>query len=159
MKNVLITDFKEACFQQAFQKYFKELGIQVNNWEGLFEEMNSEGDNKAYVRLTEENEIVGFIQFKLIKLTNWFFEERLGFVREFWIADQYRNDGHGSALLDLAEEYFVENGIFKSILTTDTAEKFYLNRGYQKDLSYKALNEDFVYIKELKNGDKKNAVL
>ena len=55
--------------------------------------------------------------FKLLKFT-------CGFIREFWVADEYRNQAHGSALLALAEEHFLKNGIYTSILTTDTISGF-----------------------------------
>ena len=47
-----------------------------------------------------------------------------GFTREFWVADEYKNQAHGSALLALAEEHFLKNGIYTSILTTDTISGF-----------------------------------
>ena len=149
MRDILVSDFTDKLFQNAFQKYFKELGIEVKDWEGLFREMTEEGGNKAYVRVGEDGSIIGFIQFKFIQLSNWFFEEKLGFIREFWIAEEYRNSGHGSELIKLAEGFFKENNIHKSILTTDTAEHFYTARGYHKDLSYTAINGDEVFVKVL----------
>ena len=73
----------------------------------------------------------------------------MGFIREFWIAEEYRNKGYGSKLIQLAEEFFKENGICKSILTTDTAEHFYEARGYHRDRSYTAKNQDEVFVKVL----------
>ena len=150
MKDILISDFSEPLFQKAFQIYFGELGINVKDWDGLFKEMNDEEGNKTFLRVTEENDIAGFIMFKPIELSNWFFTEKLGFIREFWIANEYRNQGHGTALLQLAEEYFVQNDICKSILTTDTAENFYIKHGYRKDSAYTAANKDEVFVKDLK---------
>lgn len=150
VQDILISDFSHPSFQSAFQIYFKELGINVRDWDGLFQEMNDEKDNRAFVRVAEGNTIIGFIQFKPITLSNWFFEENMGFIREFWIAGEFRNSGHGSALLQLAESYFVQNNIYKSILTTDTAERFYISKGYKKDTCFVAKNEDDVFIKELR---------
>ena len=111
--------------------------------------MNDEKDNKAYVRIAENNNIVGFIQFKPITLSNWFFEEKLGFIREFWIAPQHRSQGHGAELLRIAEEFFGQNDIRKAILTTDTAERFYEKNGYRKDNAFTAANQDEVFVKNL----------
>lgn len=147
IQDVLISDFSHPSFQAAFQLYFRELGISVKDWDGLFQEMNDEKDNKAFVRVTEDNSIVGFIQFKPIALSNWFFEEKLGFIREFWIAPAYRSQGHGTELLHLAESYFAQQGIGKTILTTDTAEKFYVRNGYRKDSAFTAANKDEVFVK------------
>ena len=51
--DMLISDFSEPLFQTAFQTYFSELGITVRDWDGLFREMNDEGDNQAFVRTAE----------------------------------------------------------------------------------------------------------
>lgn len=147
--DMLISDFSEPLFQTAFQTYFSELGITVRDWDGLFREMNDEGDNQAFVRTADDGSIIGFIQFKPIKFTSWFFEETCGFIREFWISNANRNAGHGSALLRLAESYFKEHGMYTSILTTDTAEHFYLKHGYRKAAGCKAKNEDEVFVKRL----------
>jgi len=149
MQEILISDFSEPTFQEAFKIYFRELGINVNDWDGLFREMNDEKDNKAYVRIAENNNIAGFIQFKPITLSNWFFEEKLGFIREFWIAPEYRSQGHGTELLRLAESYFAQDDIRKTILTTDTAEEFYVKNGYRKDRAFTAANKDEVFVKDL----------
>lgn len=148
MRDILITDFTQEIFQNAFKLYFKELGIDVKNWDTLFQEMSEEGGNNVYIKMDNE-EIVGFIMFKSEQLSNWFFEEKIGFVREFWIAEKYRKNGYGSHLLKLAEDYFRENGIYKIILTTDTAKQFYVNHGYRLDKAYIAKNEDEVFVKNL----------
>ena len=149
MRDVLISDFTQDLFQNAFKLYFKELGIEVKDWDGLFEEMTAEGGNKAYIRMSDDEMIIGFIMFKIEHLSNWFFEEKVGFIREFWISEEMRNNGHGTHLLKIAEEYFIENGVYKAILTTDTAEHFYEAHGYYKDKAYTAKNEDEVFVKLL----------
>ena len=113
----LISDFSDSLFQAAFKQYFSELGLHIRDWDGLFREMNADGGNLAFVRTSESGNVIGFIQFKPLKFT-------CGFIREFWVADEYRNQAHGSALLALAEEHFLKNGIYTSILTTDTISGF-----------------------------------
>lgn len=113
----LISDFSDSLFQAVFKQYFSELGLHIRDWDGLFREMNADGGNLAFVRTSESGNVIGFIQFKLLKFT-------CGFIREFWVADEYRNQAHGSALLALAEEHFLKNGIYTSILTTDTISGF-----------------------------------
>ena len=146
--DILITDFTQEIFQNAFKLYFKELGIDVKNWDALFQEMSEESGNKVYIRM-DNDLIVGFIMFKIEQLSNWFFEENFGFIREFWVSEKYRKNGHGSRLLKLAEDYFIENGIHKIILTTDTAKQFYETHGYYLDKAYNAKNEDEVFVKNL----------
>lgn len=150
MKDLLITDFTNSNFQNAFKMYFDELGVNVEHWDALFAEMNQDNGNIAYIRLSEANQTIGFIQFKPITLSNWFFQSSLGFIREFWIAKEYRGNGNGTDLLRLAETYFRDNGICKTILTTDTAPIFYEKNGYIKDIAISAKNKDDVYVKELR---------
>lgn len=148
-KDVLISDFIDPRFMKAFKQYFSEIGINDKNWDDFFEEMNSAEGNMAYVRYSEKDEVIGFIQFTPIELTNWFFNEKLGFIREFWINSNYRRMGYGSELLELAERYFRDNGIKKAVLTTYTAPAFYEAKGYKKDESFTAKNKDDVFVKEL----------
>ena len=148
--DVKISDFVNLSFQNAFKQYFAELDVNVRDWDGLFKEMNDEGGNVAFVRIDESGEIVGFILLKPIKFTSWFFEENCGFIREFWVAEKCRNNGHGTALISLAEKHLIENDIYTSILTTDTAERFYDKHGYIKALGCKAKNKAPVFVKHLR---------
>lgn len=150
--DTLITDFFDPGFQNAFRQYFAELGITVKDWDGLFREMDrgDQGErNAAYVRTAADGGVIGFIMLVPIRFTSWFFEETCGFIREFWVAEAFRNQGHGSQLLALAERYFLERGIYTSILTTDTAQGFYERHGYRKAAGCKAKNKDGVFSKRL----------
>lgn len=151
--DTLITDFTAPAFQTAFRQYFAEIGIEVKDWDGLFREMNQgdEGEkNAAYVRMTEDGGVIGFIQFIPIRFASWFFEETRGFIREFWVTEQFRDQGHGSELIALAERYFLEHGMDTSILTTDTAGRFYERRGYGRAPGCEAKNHDEVFAKRLR---------
>ena len=145
----LISDFSDSLFQAAFKQYFSELELHIRDWDGLFREMNADGGNLAFVRTSESGNVIGFIQFKPLKFTSGFFEETCGFIREFWVADEYKNQAHGSALLALAEEHFLKNGIYTSVLTTGTAAHFYEKHGYISAPGCKAKNQDAVFVKHL----------
>lgn len=147
--NFMISDFSDSLFQTAFKQYFSELGCHIRDWNRLFKEMNDDGDNAAFIRTTVDGKIIGFIQFKPIKFSSWFFEETCGFIREFWIAEEFRNKNHGTALLHLTENHFIKNEIYTSILTTDTAVRFYEKHGYIKSFGCKAKNQYEVLIKHL----------
>ncbi len=149
-ENQIIEDFTNPLFTAAFQAYFAELGITVSNYDALFQEMNEGGNNRAYVHLDEHSSVVGFIQFTLLPFTSWFFETKMGFIREFWVAPELRGLGHGTQLLEKAEAYFISQEVYRSILTTDTAESFYLRHGYQCDMDISAKNGDAVFIKRLR---------
>lgn len=147
MKYELISDFTHADFQIMFRAYFEELGIPVQNWEGLFAEMDG-GGNEAYLA-PDGGEYAGFIQFCPMELTSWFFVCRIGLIREFWVRPERRNRGAGTELLRLAEARLAEGGAGAVLLTTDTAERFYLARGYAKAPWATAQNGDDVYFKVL----------
>ena len=40
--DILISDFTDPLFRQAFTRYFEELGVSVRDWDALFQEMNKE---------------------------------------------------------------------------------------------------------------------
>ena len=141
-----IKDFTDPFFEEAFKKYFSELEITVKDWDGLCQEMNEDEGVAAVIRTAEDGSVMGFIMYQPIQFTSWFFEETRGFIREFWIAKEYRNLGHGSQLLKLVEDEFIRQGIRSFILTTDTAEDFYLNHGYKTISSCTAKNQDRVFI-------------
>lgn len=149
MNDYQITDFSDPLFQTAFQLYFEELGIQLDDWDELFNFMNEDGGNVAIIKVDEKKQVVGFIQFKIDELKNWFFEEKVGFIWEFWVSQAFRGQDYGSQLLKSAENYFLDHNIYKAILTTDTAPGFYEKQGYVRDASYRADNEDEVFTKIL----------
>lgn len=150
MNDYFITDFLNPLFQTSFKDYFKELGVNVKDWNSLFHEMNADKETVAFLRTDSKGKMVGFIQFKKEEMKNWFFTEKIGFIREFWVANEFRKQGQGTALLNLAEQYFVENDVYKTILTTNTVPNFYVRHGYVKDISYNAKNNYEVYVKMLK---------
>jgi hypothetical protein len=55
-----------------------------------------------------------------------------------------------TGFIERTEEYFSSQDIYKTILTTDTAESFYIRRGYQKEPDISAKNNDTVFIKSLR---------
>lgn len=148
--DLLINDFTDPVFQAMFKEYFAEIGVNVKDWEGLWEEMNTQnGGNSAYIR-TCKNKPVGFIQFTAITMDSWFLKERWGFIREFWIAKGFRRQGHGTELLSLAEKYFKDEGIHRIVLTAEENEQqFYLNRGYKICESIEAKNKIAVSVKDI----------
>lgn len=149
-KDIFITDFFDPMFTDMFKRYFSELGMDVKDWNGLFEEMNTRnGGNCAYIRVCGDNPI-GFIQFTAVTLENWFLKERLGFIREFWVQKELRRQGHGSALCSLAEKYFFDNGIRRIVLTAEETEKeFYFKRGYRICGGMAAKNDMDVWVREI----------
>ncbi len=149
VNTILLSDFTDPRFRAAFQAYFAELDISVRDWEGLFREMNEEGNNFAWLLLDDSGGTRGFLQFQMTGFSNWFFEESFGFIREFWIAPAHRRQGYGRFLLHLAETYFVEHGAYRAVLTADDAVDFYLANGYESASGVKAKNKMDVLTKNL----------
>lgn len=149
--DTLLNECTDPTLQTAFRAYYEELGCRVTNWEGLFAEMNA-GKDRFLVRRNAAGEIIGFLMFVTSEaITAWrgFFATKLGCVEEFWIDPAHRHQGHGSALMALAEDRFIAEGCGYAILTTDTAPDFYRRRGYSMQKGVRAKNNADVYIKPL----------
>lgn len=172
--DTLINDATDAAFQTAFRQYFGELGCRVTNWDGLFAGMgeshreytwthrdntgritsftawmNEDDRDLAWTRRDEDGKVVGFIQFTTMDMGCWFFRAKCGFIREFWITEELRRQGHGSELLHKAEDRLREQGCCCALLTTDTAPDFYRKHGYVHEKAVEARNKDNVYVKRL----------
>lgn len=140
-----ITDFQHPDFCRMFKEYFAEIGINVTDWDKLWDEMNN-GTNKAYLCYADGG-AVGFLMFTEIDFESWFFRTKYGFIREFCVAESYRSKGLGTELLRRAEEYFKGQDLYAAILTSDTAGGFYLKNGYIRRDDITAKNGDPVYSK------------
>ena len=151
VNTVFISDFTDIRFRTAFQAYFAELGINVTDWDGLFHEMDGDknGKNFALLMTDDSNHAVGFLQFQINVFSSWFFREPFGFIRELWIHPSCRGQGFGTELLHKAERYFANNGVYKAVLTSDSAEAFYLTNGFEKAPGIKAKNKMEVLIKNI----------
>ncbi len=172
--DTLINEYTDAAFQTAFRTYFGELGCRVTNWDGLFASMNdqhreytwsqrddagrvtsftawmNENDQDyAWTRRDESGAVVGFIQFTTMDMSSWFFKAKCGFIREFWIREDLRHQGHGTELLQKAEDWLKEQGCLCILLTTDTAPDFYEKHGYHHEPGIQARNKDNVFVKRL----------
>ena len=151
MEHHFIEDHYDPLFQELFKKYFNELGIKVENWDGIFEEMNDcvKKYNLLTLIISYEMKVIGFLQFQKDELSNWFFNESIGFIREFYIDIKYRGKGYGTKLLALALGWFKNEGILKVLLTSDTADQFYLKHGFKKDKAYNAKNQLPIFVIDL----------
>ncbi len=150
MKDLFLSNCDNELFQIAFKSYFNELSIKVNDWQDLFKEIEKDKESSIYLRVSDDNEIIGFIIFKETALSNGFFKSPLGHICEFWVEKAYRGKGNGQQLLKLAEDYFLSKNIFKVILTTDSASEFFERLGYEKDPYIDVENNDDVYVKIIK---------
>ncbi|MBQ8556550.1 MAG: GNAT family N-acetyltransferase [Clostridia bacterium] len=146
--DVLEKDCADPAFQDAFRAYFGELGVKVTNWDGLFAEI-SQAPDCAFVRRDGQGRIVGFLLMASQEMTSGFFTTRIGCMEEFYVAPEYRRQGHGMALLAMAEEHLSKAGCPYAILTTQTAAAFYMKRGYRLQRGISARNKADVYVKSL----------
>lgn len=149
--DTLMTDLTDDALQNAFRAYYEELGVNVTNWEGLFAEISASPDC-LFVRRDQHGNVIGFLLFAVMEAATagrGFFTSRLGCVEEFWVAPVCRKQGHGTALLQLAEEHFAQLDCAYAILTTDTVPLFYMKRGYRHQRGITAKNRADVYVKSL----------
>ena len=137
-------------FRSAFSKYCTELGFRVTDWDALFDEIACGEENELLLRSIEGGEVIGFVLFRPETFSSNYFEETCGFIREFWVEKFHRRRGHGTELLKETENYFLKQGVGTVVLTTNSAGKFYMNRGYEKAPFCKAKNGYEVYVKKLK---------
>lgn len=150
MEITRINEFNDQLFQQAFKKYFIELGADLNDDDfiDIFNQMNQQEGNFAYC-LIHNNQCIGFIMGREEQFEHWFLTQDFGFIREFWIHPKHRQYGLGKKLLFKIEQEFKEAGNKKVLLTSDTAIPYYEKLGYQVDVSISALNQDPVLFKNL----------
>ncbi len=146
--DTLITDYSHPGFQGAFRAYFGELGVTIRDWDGLFAEMAASAE-PACLRQDDAGRVVGFILFAEMDMTGWFFTAKAGFIRELWVEEGLRQQGHGAALLALAEAELRRRGCAFALLTTDTAPAFYMKRGWTRAAGIQAKNKDDAYVKLL----------
>lgn len=149
---------RDAAFQQAFCAYFAEIGIHLKTDTDVWDEIDASfhKEQTVCVTLTDGSKIVGFILFQPHFLTDSmnFFTQKLGFIRELWVAPNHRRQGLGRRLVQYAEQFFQERGICKAILTYEpSAIHFYENLGYQADPSYSARNGERVITKIIPEGE------
>ncbi|MGX7013929.1 GNAT family N-acetyltransferase [Vagococcus silagei] len=144
----LINNFTETSFMNAFQTYFAEFEIVVDDWEKFFQEMNEEKGNQAFV-LTEKENTIAFILFRIEELSNWFFHEEVYFIRELWVSPRFRKQNIASNLLNQVENLAKIKKIHKLILTTDSDAELYLKNDFRMDDSYRAKNKDQVFVKNI----------
>lgn len=145
MEIINFNNFEDSNFCQAFMEYFNEMHIHVEDWDLLFKEMNEDKRDVSKV-LIENNRIYGFIMYRKDELKNWFFCETIGFIREFWVCQNVREQGFGSQLLEAVEKDLRD--VDRIILTPDKSKQvFYEKRGYRQT-KIKALNSLSVYVKE-----------
>lgn len=148
----ILPSARDAAFQQAFRAYFAEIGIHLKADTDVWDEIDASfhKEQAVCVTLTDGSKVVGFIMIQPHCLTDSmnFFTQKLGFIRELWVAPDYRRQGLGRRLVRYAEQFFQERGICKAILTYEpSAIRFYQNLGFQADPSYSARNGERVITK------------
>lgn len=173
--DVRMETYDDEALRTAFRQYFDELGCRITNWAGLFAGMNEVGREYTWkqddgqggiasfvsglipeerdftwTRRDETGRVIGFIQYTATEMTGWFFRAKTGFVREFWVAPEYRGQGHGTALLAMAEAELAEAGCGWVLLTTVTAADFYRRFGYEAQPMIRARNQEPVFARQLR---------
>jgi len=152
-KILLLKSYEDLRFQNLFRDYFLELGIKLDHDTKIFDFMKkSKKDEKMKTYVYEENHLlVGFIMFQeeVLLSKSEFFNEHTLFIREFYVSKDKRRLGIGLKLLKNVELFAKKNKIMKLILTTHTKKDYYIDFGYQLDLSYQAKNNHEVLVKYL----------
>lgn len=144
-----ITDYNNSEFQSVFTSYFNETGIEIKKNTDLWKIMNNTKGMYCYA-VENNGQIIGFIMFQkeCLNSSTGFFSEKVGYIRELYVRKECRKSGFGRLLLDIAEEHFKQNSVFKLILTYEkNAIDFYKKLGFIEDKSFTAKNNLGVVIK------------
>ena len=150
METIFISDFNNALFISSFANALDELSADTDKLEGYIAEFNTAGNIYAYVLVNEQGDAIGMIQFQNTELSNQYFKEDYGLIREFWIAPAYRKQGLGAKLLKKAEYYFAENDIKFIILSSrEEAIGFYIKNGYTEKKNAQSFNKLTVMEKKV----------
>ena len=144
-----IEDYNHSEFQSVFTLYFNEIGIEIKKDTDLWNIMQNTKNLYCYA-VEDTRQIISFIMFQkeYLESSTGFFMERTGYIRELYVRKEFRKFGFGRLLLNIAEEYFKENSVFKLILTYENdAIDFYKKLGFIEDKSVTAKNNLDVVIK------------
>lgn len=141
-----LTDFSRPAFRQAFERYFAELEVSVDDWEAVYREMAAAGA-QALLLSSSEGSVAAFLLYAALPFSSSFFEGNAAFVQEFWVEPSLRRQGLGRRLLHSAEKLFTAQGLNLVLLTSDTAENFYLHCGYHRAAGIRAKNGCPVFLR------------
>lgn len=154
MKNTFASDLTEMSlshfshpgFRRAFERYFAGLGETVQDWEAVYRQMASSGA-QALLLCSPDGETAAFLLYAALPFSSAFFEGHAAFIQEFWIDPSLRGQGIGRHLLHRAEARFAARGLSLVLLTSDTAEEFYLRCGYRRAAGIRAKNDCPVFLR------------
>ncbi|MBP3666907.1 MAG: GNAT family N-acetyltransferase [Clostridia bacterium] len=149
MHAIYVENYESEPFMTAFKTYFGEISGRERNWPLLFRQMNAEREVTRAVLLQDGGTAVGFVLFCPLHLSCPFFTETYGYIRELWVASEYRRQGNGRLLLALAEQDLSNRKIARVLLKADPrATGFYEKQGYT--VSDTAVSEEGVmYTKHI----------
>ena len=154
MEFVEINNFKSKTFEKVFREYYLEEGITLKENTIVFDEIQKSHDagKTKCISLMENEEIIGFIMFKIMELSNdnGFIKEYIGHIEELYVIDKKRKQGLGKSLILKVEGYMVENNVKKLFLTArEHMYDFYIKLGYYIDESYECANKLKCLVKSL----------
>lgn len=141
-----LSDFSHLGFRRAFERYFAELEVAVDDWEAVYREMAASGAQALLLR-SPDTDVAAFLLYAPLPFSSSFFEGSAAFIQEFWVAPSLRGQGLGRRLLRSAEKQFAAQGLDLVLLTSDTAETFYLHCGYRLAAGIRAKNDCPVFLR------------
>ena len=144
----------EAALLAAFVRYFADdLDAPLDAADQrLIQSESRRGIAEAYhtvtVALDDEGTLVGFILAQVDREpSDWILSPGDGFIRETWVAPDWRRSGLGRALVRAAEHKLLAQGVPRIYLTSDTADEFWTALGYRATGEICARNEVPIFDK------------
>ena len=141
-----LSDFSRPGFRRAFECYFAELEVSVDDWDAVYREMAASGA-QALILSSHDGRVAAFLLYAVLPFSSSFFEGNAAFIQEFWVEPSLRGQGLGRRLLHSAEKQFTAQGLSLVLLTSDTAEGFYLRCGYRRATGIRAKNDCPVFMR------------
>lgn len=137
--------FKTEEFKKIFAEYYLSEGITLSEDTKVFDEI--ENSSKKWgtkcVVCKEQNKIVGFIMFRIVKLHDEkkFFKYNFGYIEELYVVERERNKHIATKLMGQFEKYLRQNKVETVVLTAEEkVYDFYIKKGFNENNSISCAN-------------------
>lgn len=147
-------DFKSLEFKNIFTEYYLGECITLSKDTKVFDEIenSSKAQGTMCIVCKKENNIIGFILFRIINLCdkNHFFKYSFGYIEELYVEKNERNKHIATKLIINLESYLKQNNIQIIILTAkEKVYDFYINKGFKENKAMSCANNLKCFIKNL----------
>ena len=147
-------NFKSLEFKNIFTEYYLGEGITLSKDTKVFDEIenSSKTQGTKCIVCKKENNIIGFILFRIVNLCDktHFFKYCFGYIEELYVEKNERNKHIATKLINNFEDYLKQNNVQIIILTAEEkVYDFYINKGFKENKAMSCANNLKCFIKNL----------